>query len=1187
MELAWKPGTEAGTDAGSDRPASGQGPPPSFRLLGPLEVLSAGEPVDLGGARPRRLLARLLLTPGRVLSVGRLIDALWDEAPPASAEVTLRSHVARVRRGLATSGVDASVVTRSPGYLLDLGHEQIDATVFERAITAGRSALANGEAATAAAMLRAALGLWRGLVLEDLGPPPFAEAEAARLEELRLTALEVRIDADLALGRHRDLVGELESLADRHPFRERFCRQLMLSLVRSDRQADALEAYHRTRRRLRDELGLEPGRALAELATAILRHDRVLLHDAEAGTPRTATPTTERPAPSPAVTLLEVIRRQPMVGRTEELARLQRLWQAVADGGSRVALLSGEAGVGKTRLVAEVAAEVAAHDATVLLGHCDQTVSIPYAPITAAFAASTEVAEAFGRVSPAFQHLLASLVHRPATSDEGVVMPRNPEEGQAAFLTAVRSLVAAVTEHAPTVLVVEDAEALDPASSRLLCHLSRHLPPRLLLLLCFRDPPGGRHTPLRSLLADLDRSGVADRLELSPLPEGELAELVAAWVGTPAPPDLVHALWTSTGGNPFFASAVVQGFRDGDGLDAADATWSVPSSVRDVLRERLQGLSPEAQELVGCAAVIGREAELDLLVPVADRPEADVLAALDEAVADGWLVPSGPDWAVTHSFRHPLMRDAVHADLPARRRQTLHLRAARALERAGRDRPGDIAAAAIHHRASGRLGDRERAASLSLAAADAAAELHAWDEAATHAEAAVAILASDHAPAAVQADATRRAAELLTASTTDLPRAVRHFGAALEHARRAGDERAVAAVSSRLGFVLSLHHRVMDIPRALALLDDAGTVLTEGEPAFHVRYGTALATVFGGQTVRGTTAAAEAQRWAEELGRQDLAALVRPIAAHHRGSAGQLGVAHALLDDAWGVTAELDDPRLAWDVATEAALIASVFLLDPATSRTWCERALARPRFVTLPLPLEGISDQLAQALAILGDLAGAREVAAALPDDAVSRRLLLLCDGQWERAERSWIAAGERDLARGDLFNAMLNLYWAAEARWLLGRARDALDALHHALQICEDGPLIPGELMVSAASARLLAGAGHLDGAAAHLARCDDILAGGEDWRGRAGHVELARATLADAQGRASAADTGYGRAVAAFTRYRLPWWQAETLRVWSQQLEARGQYDRARSTYRAADRLYHRLGAAARWRRPLAAA
>jgi tetratricopeptide (TPR) repeat protein len=525
----------------------------------------------------------------------------------------------------------------------------------------------------------------------------------------------------------------------------------------------------------------------------------------------------------------------------------------------------------------------------------------------------------------------------------------------------------------------------------------------------------------------------------------------------------------------------------------------------------------------------------------------------------------------------------VHADLPAPHRQRLHLRAAQALEKAGLRRPADIAAAAVHLRSSGPLGDRERAASLSLEAADAAGQLYAWDEAATHAEAAVAILAGIDAPAVVQADAARRAAELLTTSTLDLSRAVRHFESALAHYRAAGDETAVAAVRSRLGFVLCLHHSVMDIPRSLEHFAAAETLLADGEAAFGVQYGIALATVFGLRTRDGLAASARAAELARGLGRRDLVALVHPTEASHRVHAGQLAVAAALIDEAWEVTRDLGDPRLAWDVATGGAMSNSVYLLDPAASRMWCERAFSLPRFESLPIPFEGMTDQLVHALAILGHLDTARQRAAPLPADAASRRLLLLLDGEWEGAEQSWSAAMDHDLGHGDLLGAVLNAYWVARARWLLGRQQEALEALGQALELCRNDLQLPGELMVRAETARYLVARGDFTAAAAHVARCDEIQAAGEDWRGRAGHVHLARAAVAGGRGRRAEADAAYAEALAVFAAYRLPWWRAEALLAWAGLVAAEGDLNEAAAKKHAALRIYAQIGAADRWLQP----
>nr|WP_281353686.1 AAA family ATPase [Phytoactinopolyspora mesophila] len=870
-----------------------------------------------------------------------------------------------------------------------------------------------------------------------------------------------------------------------------------------------------------------------------------------------------------------------MIGRTDEMAQLRALWRATRANASQLVLLSGEAGVGKTRLAAEMAAEAASDGAIVLLGHCDQAAPIPYAPLTDAFHANTEVGDALAQAPARLQRVLAGLVRRPVEShDGGEQDPDEQHEGQAAIFAAVADLLRSVTTRAPTLFVIEDGEALDGSSARLLRHLVRHLPARLLLLLCFRDPPGSRHAPLRELLADTERTGVATRAMLSPLTERELAAVVGTWTGTSPSPDVVHALWSSTGGNPFYARAVVDDvMAKGDIDDATEFVWHVPTSVRDVLRDRLGRLSPVAQDVVASAAVLGGEVEVGLLAAVANRSGSEFDAALQETAGAGWLVESVRAWDVGYAFRHALMREAIHVDLPAPYRQRLHLRAAQALERAGFRRPADVAAAAVHLRSAGSLGDRERAAALSLQAADATARLYAWDEAVAHAEAAVSILDGIDAPPAVRADAAQRAAELLTTSTIDLSRAVRYFESALSLYQEVGDQAAVAAIRSRLGYVLSLHHSVMDVPTALENFAAAADVVTNGEAAFDVQYGTALASLFGLQTQSGLVASARAMEIARNLERRDLAARVRATEACHVFSAGGIAHAYTLIDEAWEVIRDVGDPWLAWDVATAGAMLASIFLLDPESSRTWCHRAFSQPRFDSLVLPRQGMTDQLVYALAIQGDLEAARQRAAVLPGDAVSRRHLLLIDGDWEAAEQSWSAALDHDLSHGDMLNAVFNAYWAGQARWLLGHP-SAVDALSQALELCVPGPYLPAELMVRGEMTRYVAARGDVDDALTHLARCDEICAAGEDWRGRAGHVELARGAVAAAQGEHDRADAAYREALDVFSTFELPWWRAETLLGWARCLDGADRPADAYAKRRAARAIYDQLSAHNRW-------
>ena len=250
-----------------------------FRVLGPLQVAANGSFLPLGGVKQRAVLAVLLLHANEVVPLDRLIDELWDESPPESAANIVQGYVSHLRKALEPGrgrGEYELLVSRPPGYMLRIDRDQFDAQRFVRLSGEGHGLLEDGDAGGAAERLRAALALWRGPALADLAYERFAQAEVERLEELRLAALEDRIDADLALGRHSALVGELRELVAEHPLRERLRAQLMAALYRSGRQAEALEVYREGRIALSAELGIEPGPTLRELERAILQQDPAL-----------------------------------------------------------------------------------------------------------------------------------------------------------------------------------------------------------------------------------------------------------------------------------------------------------------------------------------------------------------------------------------------------------------------------------------------------------------------------------------------------------------------------------------------------------------------------------------------------------------------------------------------------------------------------------------------------------------------------------------------------------------------------------------------------------------------------------------------------------------------------------------------------------------------------------------------
>jgi DNA-binding SARP family transcriptional activator len=718
-----------------------------FRVLGPLEVVMGGRGLALGGSRERALLARLVLSANRVLTSQTLAEDLWGDALPAGATQALQVYVSRLRKVLREGGLDHVLVTRPPGYVLRVDALAIDAVRFEALTARARDLSALGDHEAAAAALGDALALWRGPALADVVHAPFAAAERARLEEERLAALEHRIEADLACGRHGELIAELEALTRAQPFRERLWAQRMLALYRTGRQAEALRAYQELRYRLGEELGIEPSAALRRLETAMLRHEpevewhpppeRSLEAVPEAGVSAPAQEGTEAAA-APS--------RMPFVGREGEFLRLLRRLAEAASGRGGLVFLSGEPGIGKTRLAEELAGQASREGAQVLWGTClGGEWMPPYTPFAEAIDAAVrradpeEVRTDLGLGGAPLARLVPAL--RKVLPDLGEPVPLQPDEERIRLLDAVAQLLIARSQRAPLLLCLDDLHWADGGTVAMIAHLARfacRFP--MLVVGTYRDVELVRTHPLAEALPTLRQGAGFEHIRLKGLSADAVHTLLATLAEHEVSEAAVAALATETAGNPFFLREVLTHlFEEGKIYRGPDGRWAsdlairelgIPEGVREVIGRRISRLSKEAARLLGVASVFEGTFRFDVVAAVADLGEADALDALDEALAAQLLQPAGaPD---AYAFSHALIRHTLSAELSPSRQVRLHRKVAEALEATYGEHPspaqaGEIAA---QYRRSAGLPGAERGVPPALQAAAHAEATGAHEEAA-------------------------------------------------------------------------------------------------------------------------------------------------------------------------------------------------------------------------------------------------------------------------------------------------------------------------------------------------------------------------------------------------------------------------------------------------------------------------
>ncbi|MFL5962304.1 MAG: BTAD domain-containing putative transcriptional regulator [Gaiellaceae bacterium] len=657
-----------------------------FRILGRLDVLDQGRVIEVGSGKQRALLAVLLIHPNQLLQIDQLSEELWGVDPPDSAVKTIQVLVSRLRKALGEPG---RIETGGSGYRLRVEPGELDADRAQSLLDEGRA--------------REALDLWRGDSLEEFRYEAFAANEAARLDELRQAATEARIDADLELGRHSELVAELEALVAVHPLRERLWAQRMTALYRSGRQADALAAYEELRRSLDQELGLTPGPALQKLQQSILRQDSGLAPLRPAGGANS------------------------FVGREREFGELRAAFAATRAGSGGLVLVEGEAGIGKTRLTDEFARAITHHGARVVWGRCWEAGGAPaYWPWVQAFrtllrnADETTIQGWLGAGGPELANLLPELRELfPALPEPSAL---DSEGARFRLFDRTASFLGNATNGEPLVFVLDDLCVADVPSVLLLEFLAANLADKpILFVAAYRND-----NPSAALVA-LGRLA-SSRIALRGLTRPEVASFIRLSAAIQPDDRVVSAITAASEGNPLFVSELVR-LVD---IRGSDVSWrhALPHGIRNVIDRRLDALSSDCVALLEQASIFGRELPLAALAKLTGAPSGELQDTLIEAER-ARVLAEAPEGPASLRFSHTLVRDALYERIPPSRRAERHRAAGGALAELYVDDPEPHLTELAHHFSLGAAaGDTDHAVTYGRLAAARATRLLAHEESA-------------------------------------------------------------------------------------------------------------------------------------------------------------------------------------------------------------------------------------------------------------------------------------------------------------------------------------------------------------------------------------------------------------------------------------------------------------------------
>ncbi|WP_158647618.1 BTAD domain-containing putative transcriptional regulator [Actinoplanes sp. ATCC 53533] len=1037
------------------------------RLLGPIDLVADGRPVVVAGFRRKALLAVLALHAGEIVGTERLIDMVWPDKAGRTGLNTVQSHMSYLRR---LFGVASAVLASPPGYRLNLPDEPTDVVVAERLIRAGREA---PDPRRRAALLGEALGMWRGRPLLDVAQVPWLAGQADRLATLESETRRALIDARLTLGEHTAVLPELGQVAAQRPFDEQVQAQLVLALYRAGRQAEALAVLRDIRARLVTELGIDPGPALRSLEEAVLRQDPALVP------PAVPVPVSVVPPPRPTPNRAQLPGSgPPLAGRAGQVAALDRLLAGLGAGVPPVVLVTGDPGIGKTRLLGELARRAERDGRLVLWGRTAEfEQEVPFAPVRNAL--GDHLAEAqpasFAELSTEDLRLVREVLPTLAGPAADEASRRVLTAERYRLHRALRGVLEALAQPAGLVFILDDVHWADHGSVEWLDHLLRH-PPRGPVLVAVAYRPRQVSGAFRQALGRASQDGVAEVLELGPLTFAEADGLLPVRLDRARR----RRLYDLSTGNPFYLQALARADPASDSAGPGADDDALPPAVLSALAAELDALTPVETQVAWAAAVAGDLTEPGIIAGTADLPVAEVLGALDGLVARDLLRPVPRTGRF--QFRHPLLRRVTYDAAGAGWRVAAHDRAAAVLRQQG----APAIEQAPHVERSERRGDRHAVGILREAAA---AALHSSPAAAAHwLGAALRIIPDDVAAMPARLELlTMRAQALSLGGRLVQSRDALHDLLRLVPAEAAGMRAEVVINCAGTERQLRRHREANALLRTeLAKLADR-----EGRAAVRMMLGVASGRIQGGLAGDGREWPRRALRAARRLGDRGLmtCALVECVLADQ--ASGDLGEHTGdCLDEAASLVDAMPDAELA------ASLPIAVWLPAAETAHErmsdalrHLDRALEVARKTGQTYVIGGVHVLRANTLVLIGDLGGATRAL----EDGRDAAVLAGTDGPLcaALALRSQTAA-----LRGDLEGA-------------LGSGKEALRL------IGERPDYFSGAAMPALASAHLLAG---------DAAACGDLLAGGPE---RYVTTPLVRSTWFETLAGAAAAAGDHGAA------------------------------------------------------------